>query len=202
MSTERNSFIDASESLSQEIYRRFYIGSVINRKEYLESQAKFIDSTLYSEIMHHEQHYQQMYRFLGYDLVRDEEGEFISLKLISEADADDKSDDKFDESTLKIIAILTIISRIMTHRGQPLLSLGEAVQGITANDLSIIAEDTTSLAILKAMKIKSPDDAIDFIRKKGFAFKVSQGRHVLSTGAMTMLQTLIDRQKQINEQDA
>ncbi|MBF4318283.1 hypothetical protein EAY30_25765, partial [Vibrio anguillarum] len=82
----------------------------------------------YLEIRQHENHYNQLYRHLGYELIHDEDGEFFSLKSIAESESEDTV---FDETSLKIIAILTLISRLMTQRGQPLALLGESAQGIT-----------------------------------------------------------------------
>ncbi|PCC14030.1 condensin complex protein MksE [Pseudoalteromonas sp. JB197] len=195
MNIERNTFLDADELLSQKIYRAFYTGSVINRKEYITSQAKLLESTLYLEIRKHENHYNCLYRHLGYELIHDESGEFFSLKSIAESESEDAV---FDETSLKIIAILTLISRFMTQRGQPLALLEEPVQGITGNDVAALCKDETTGAIFKALKLKTPIDALEFIKKRGFAFRVSHSRYVLSKGAMKMINTLIDREKELS----
>lgn len=192
---DRNTFLDADEQLSQTIYRAFYTGSVINRKEYMTSQAQFVESKTYLEIRQHENHYNQLYRHLGYELIHDEDGEFFSLKSIAESESEDSV---FDETSLKIIAILTLISRLMTQRGQPLALLGESAQGITGNDIASLADDETTSAIFKALKLKTPIDALEFIKKRGFAFRISQSRYVLSKGAMTMIDTLIEREKELS----
>ncbi|KZN50715.1 condensin complex protein MksE [Pseudoalteromonas luteoviolacea] len=195
MSMDRNTFLEVDEKLSQTIYRAFYTGSVINRKEYMTSQAQFVESKIYLEIRQHENHYIQLYRHLGYELIHDEEGEFFSIKLIAESESEDAV---FDETSLKIIAILTLISRIMTQRGQPLEFLGQPVQGITGNDVAALADEETTSAIFKALKLKTPIDALEFIKKRGFAFRISQSRYVLSKGAMTMIDTLIEREKELS----
>lgn len=195
MLMERNSFIDANEELSQQIYRMFHSGSVINHHEYLESQARFVESPLYIEMRQNEDHYQQLYRALGYDLHHDDKGEFLSLKSIFEAESDDAV---FDETTLKLMAILTLFCRLVTQRGQSLASLGEPVQGVTKKDLSELDSSNTVTAILKAMKLKSAGDAMEFVRKRGFAFRVSPNRFVLSKGAVDMINTLVEREKQLS----
>ncbi|MBF4297195.1 hypothetical protein EAY24_28540, partial [Vibrio anguillarum] len=94
----------------------------------------------------------------------------------------ESEDTVFDETSLKIIAILTLISRLMTQRGQPLALLGESAQGITGNDIASLTDDETTSAIFKALKLKTPIDALEFIKKRGFAFRISQSRYVLSKG--------------------
>ncbi|MBQ4845738.1 hypothetical protein [Pseudoalteromonas sp. MMG005] len=192
---DRNTFLDADEQLSQTIYRAFNSGSIINRKEYIISQAQFVESKTYHEIRQHEGHYNHLYRHLGYELIHDDPGEFFSLKSIAESESEDTV---FDETSLKIIAILTLVSRLMTQRGQPLAFLSEPVQGITGNDIAALADDETTSAIFKTLKLKTPIDALEFIKKRGFAFRVSQSRYVLSKGAMTMIDTLIERERELS----
>lgn len=192
MDTKKNTFYDANASRSQSIYQKFYNGAVINRKEYIEAKADFIEAADYREIAVNENHYRQLYWHLGYNLSLDEGGEYYYLKSISENDADTES---FDETSLKIMAILTIIARLANNRSQTIESLIQPVQGISQADLNALDEDSETLAILKSLKMKDSSDAINFLRKRGFAFKVDSKRSVLSKGASTMIDTIIDRQK-------
>nr|WP_024593011.1 hypothetical protein [Pseudoalteromonas sp. TB13] len=196
MNPERNSFFDVNPALSQEIYKTFYGGSVINRKIYMTSQAQLVDSPLYIELRRHEDHYSILYKHLGFELTHDEKGEFMSLKLTSENESEETL---FDETSLKIVAILTLVCRLISQRGQSLQLLSEPVQGVTPKDLSEIAEDKTAIAILSTIKIKSPEEAMEFMRKRGFCFKVSPSRYVLSKGAMSMIEVLIERESSLAE---
>jgi len=192
MNEQYYSFYDVDEQLSQAIYKSFYNGCVVNRKEYIEAKANWVESTLYLQLRQHEKHYKLLYRHLGYELEHDETGEFISAKLLSESESEDTP---FDETSLKIVAVLSLISKVITARGQSMTYLAEPVQGITFDDLSSLFDNELYEAILKSLKFKTATDPIDFLIKRGFAYKVSQNRYVLSQGAMSMLKTLIEREK-------
>src|SRR3990167_384534 len=198
MQTEINSFLQADVSLSQGIYQAFYNNSVINRKEYLESKADFQDSPKYREIVVNLYHYQQLYWHLGFQLTQDTDGEYFYLKATTDQDNDE---DIFDETSLKIMAVLTLIARIATKRGQALVLLGDPVQGISPNDIDNINDDSESVEFIKSLKLKNASDAVEFLRKKGFAFRVNQKRYVLSKGALYMIDTLIQRQKALSGDD-
>lgn len=190
----KNTFIEASHELSKEIYQCFYGSSVINRLEYSASKANFHNNPLYQELIINCNHYTHLYFHLGYQLVHDEQGKYFYIKALNSNESDDED---FDEISLKILAVLTIVSRLATSRGQVLSTLGLPVVGVTANDLSSLNEDE-SLPILQSLKLKSSEDAIDFLRKRGFAFKVDSKRHVLSHGAVVLVEALINRQKEIS----
>jgi len=192
MNEQYYSFYDVDEQLSQAIYKSFYNGCVVNRKEYIEAKANWIESTLYLQLRQHEKHYKLLYRHLGYELEHDETGEFISAKLLSESESEDTP---FDETSLKIVAVLSLISKVITERGQSMAYLAESIQGITFDDLSSLFNNELHEAILKSLKFKTATDPMDFLIKRGFAYIVSQNRYVLSQGAMSMLKTLIEREK-------
>jgi len=192
MSEQYYSFYDVDEQLSRAIYKSFYNGCVINRKEYIEAKADWVESPLYLQLRQHEKHFKLLYRHLGYELEYDETGEFISAKLLSESESEDTP---FDETSLKIVAVLSLISKVITERGQSLAHLAEPVQGVTLDDLSSLFNNELHEAILKSLKFKASTDPIDFLIKRGFAYKVSKNRYVLSQGAMSMLNTLIEREK-------
>ena len=192
MNTVTNTFNDANTALSQSIYQLFSNGSVINRKIYSEANASFIEYPEYREIAVNEAHYKNFYWHLGYLLDHDTEGDYYHLSRAQEQDSDTED---FDEASLKIMAVLTIISRFVTNRGQALDTLTLPVQGITNADLDAIAEDEETLSIIKSLKLKDCNDALAFLRKRGFAFKVNNKRHVLSKGANSMIDTIIERQK-------
>ena len=192
MSEQYYSFYDVDEKLSQAIYKSFYNGCVINRKEYIEAKADWIESPLYLQLRQNEKHYKLLYRHLGYELEHDEDGEFISAKLLSESESEDTL---FDETSLKIVAVLSLISKVVAERGQSVMHLGEPVQGITYDDLVSLFSNELHESILKSFRFKTATDPIDFLIKRGFANSVSKNRYVLSQGAMSMLKTLIEREK-------
>lgn len=197
MSDNYYSFYDANEQLSQAIYTSFYNGCVINRKEYRQPEASWSESPLYIELRQHELHYKLLYKHLGYELIHDEEGEFISAKLASEVESEDT---KFDETSLKIIAVLSLISKVFVERGLSLSLLGEEIQGVTYDDLNTFYNNDTHQAILKALKFKKAADPIEFLIKRGFAYKVSANRYVLSKGGLSMIEALKEREKLNHEQ--
>jgi hypothetical protein len=192
MNEQYYSFYDVDEQISQAIYKSFYNGCVVNRKEYIEAKADWVESTLYLQLRQHEKHYKLLYRHLGYELEHDETGEFISAKLLSESESEDTP---FDETSLKIVAVLSLISKVLTDRGQSMAYLAEPVQGITFDDLSSLFNNELHEAILKSLKFKTATDPMDFLIKRGFAYSVSKNRYVLSQGAMSMLDTLKEREK-------
>lgn len=194
MNSIKNTFISANYELSKEIYQTFYSSSVINRLEYSASKADFHNNPLYQEIVVNFDHYTHFYFHLGYQLIHDEQGKYFYIKTLT---ANESCEEDFDEISLKVLAVLTIISRLVTMRGQALSTLGLPVRGITAKDLSLLNEDE-SLPILQSLKLKSSEDAIEFLRKRGFAFKVDVKRHVLSHGALVLIETLINRQKELS----
>jgi hypothetical protein len=73
------------------------------------------------------------------------------------------------------------------------------VQGITQNHLSGIAEDKTTIAILSTIKLKSQEEAMVFIKKRGFCLKASGNRYVLREGAMSLTDVLIERKSSLAE---
>lgn len=192
MNEKYYSFYDVDEQLSQAIYKSFYNGCVVNRKEYIEAKADWIESTLYLQLRQHEKHYKLLYRHLGYEIEHDETGEFISVKLLSESESEDTP---FDETSLKIVAVLSLISKVITERGQSIAYLAEPVQGVSFDDLSSLFNNELHEAIIKAFKFKTATEPMDFLIKRGFAYTVSKNRYVLSQGAMSMLNTLIEREK-------
>lgn len=194
MDSTKNTFISANHELSKEIYQNFYVSSVINRLEYSASKADFHNNPLYQEIILNSDHYTHLYFHLGYQLIHDDQGKYFYIKALT---ANECEEEDFDEISLKILAVLTIVSRLATTRGQVLSTLGLPVGGITANDLSSLNEDE-SLSILQSLKLRSPEDAIEFLRKRGFAFKVDAKRYVLSHGSLVLIETLINRQKEIS----
>ena len=147
-----STFNDASAALSQSIYQAFSNGSVINRKVYSEANASFIEYPEYREIAVNEGHYKNLYWHLGYLLEHDSDGDYYHLSRAQEQDSDT---DDFDEASLKIMAILTIVSRFVTNRGQAIDTLTLPIQGISNADVDAIAEDEETLSILKSLKLKS-----------------------------------------------
>tara|TARA_A200000159_G_scaffold138838_1_gene140006 strand:- start:724 stop:1071 length:348 start_codon:yes stop_codon:yes gene_type:complete len=98
--------------------------------------------------------------------------------LLSESE-----DTPFDETSLKIVAVLSLISKIITDRGQSMAYLAEPAQGITFDDLSSLFNNELHEAILKSLKFKNATDPMDFLIKRGFfAYTVSKNRYVLSQG--------------------
>ncbi|EKF9102651.1 hypothetical protein O1B16_002329 [Vibrio cholerae] len=194
MDSVKNTFISANHELSKEIYQAFYGSSVINRLEYSVSKADFHNNPLYQEIVVNIDHYTHFYFHLGYQLYHDDQGKYYYIKAIT---TNESCEEDFDEISLKILAVLTIISRLATTRGQALSTLGLPVRGITVNDLDSLNEDEP-LSIFKSLKFKSSEDAIDFLRKRGFAFKVDGKRYVLSHGSLVLIEMLINRQKEIS----
>jgi hypothetical protein len=193
----RNTFFAANANLSKQIYRAFYSNSVINKREYIEAKASFVESNFYNELIVNLEHYGQFYLHLGFQLAHDESGEYFYLKPTVELGDEE---DEFDESSLKIMAVLTIVTRLATKRAQAISLLSEPVQGVSPSDLDALDEDEKTLNILKSLKLKSALDALDFLKKRGFAFKVGPERHVLSKGAMAMINTLLERQKALNDE--
>jgi len=192
-----NTFFAANANLSKQIYRAFYSNSVINKQEYIEAKASFVESNFYNELIVNLEHYEQLYLHLGFQLAHDESGEYFYLKPTVELGDEE---DEFDESSLKIMAVLTIFTRLATKRAQAISLLSEPVQGVSPSDLDALDEDEKNLNILKSLKLKSALDALDFLKKRGFAFKVGPKRHVLSKGAMAMINTLLERQKALNDE--
>lgn len=183
---------------SQAIYQKFCIGSVINRQEYKSSVSDFIESPLYQEIIQNEPHYKTLYMHLGYELCRDSEGDYFYIK---ENVVDENEGEEFDEASLKIIAILTIFSKCATTRGQALQFFSSPLQGITPDDIEWVNGQDELMSYLKAIKLKSASDAMDFLRKRGFAFKTTSNRSILSKGAMVMIMNLIEREEQLQQQE-
>ncbi|MFT5725684.1 MAG: hypothetical protein ACI9JN_002811 [Bacteroidia bacterium] len=198
MDTVLNSFSEVNAALSQSIYQDFNSGGVINKKEYLESQANFKESAKYRDIIVNQSHYQQLYFHLGFLLTHDEQGEYFYLKNAN----NEEMEETFDETSLKLMAILTILARLADKRGQSYLTLGEPVQGIVQADLDALNEDNEALSFLKTLKIKDASDAILWLKKRGFAFRVNKTRSILSKGALNLIDTIIERQKLLNSEEA
>jgi hypothetical protein len=196
MDSTQNTFSATNTNMSRSIYQTFYSGGVINKKQYVESKADLIDNAEYQEILINQPHYESLYWHLGYQLTHDADGDYFYLKAIQ--DSDDESD-AFDETSLKLMAILTILSRLASLRGKSIAMLGEPVQGISNSDLELVDDDVESLSFLKSLKFKESTDAIMFLIKRGFAFKVSKNRYILSKGSLAMISVILDRQKHLNE---
>jgi hypothetical protein len=58
-----------------------------------------------------------LYRHLGFKLTLDQKGESISLKLTAE---NESKATPFDETSLGVVAILTLVCRLITKRGKSL----------------------------------------------------------------------------------
>lgn len=186
------SFTVADSEKSRQIYKLFCSKSVINKKIYQESKASFIEHGLYGELIENLAHYENLYFHIGYRLTHDSQGEYFYIKSLNDSD---DADESFDEASLKIMAILTLFARIATQRQQALSTLGEAIQGVTSSDLELIDNNDEMLNIIKALKLKNASDALELLKKNGFAFKVLSNRHVLSKGAMVMIETIIEHFK-------
>lgn len=192
----QNTFSPTSTIISRSIYQTFYSGGVINKKHYTESKADFIDGAEYQEILVNQPHYESLYWHLGYQLAHDTDGDYFYLKVIHESDDESVA---FDETSLKLMAILTIISRLASQHGQSISMLAEPVQGINITDLESLNNDEESLSFLKSLKFKESSDAVMFLVKRGFAYKVSKDRYVLSKGSIGMINVILERQKQLND---
>lgn len=186
------SFAKANPVHSRQIYKSFCGKSVINKKVYSESNARFISDPLYNELIENLDHYELLYLHIGYRLTHETEGEYFYVKSLSD---EDETDESFDEVSLKIMAVLSLFARIATHRQQSLSTLGSELQGVTVADLDLIDSDDEMLSILRALKFKNASDAIELLKKNGFAFRVMSNRYVLSKGAMVMIGTLIEHFK-------
>ncbi|MCT8872134.1 hypothetical protein KXJ80_11935 [Shewanella xiamenensis] len=189
-----NTFYEVKEEYSQEIFRLFTTGSVINKCQYMMNTGRITESPFYLELLSRFDHYKLLYRHLGYELLHDNNGEFYSLRPLKDFDSDE---DQIDETSIKIVAILTLISKEIVTRGQRLELLENPVVGLTSQDLDSMANDDKCSAILSSLKLKSPTDAVEFLRKRGFAFKVSDFRLVLSRGAMSYIDVLIQRENEL-----
>lgn len=192
MSETQSSFSAVNSDFSRLIYKTFCSKSVINKKIYRESSASFVESELHHELIKNLSHYELLYSHIGYKLTHDSQGEYFYIKSLGEVD---EFDEGFDETSLKIMAILSLIAKIATNRQQSLATLGEPVQGITSSDLELIDNDHEMLNIVRALKFKNAFEALELLKRTGFAFKVFSNRHVLSKGAMVMIDSLIDHYK-------
>lgn len=188
------SFANANAELSRQIYKLFCNKCVINKKVYRESSANFADSELYNELIENLNHYKQLYSHIGYKLIHDSQGEYFYCKLVVESD---ELEESFDETSLKLMAILSLFAKIATQRQQSLSTLSEPIQGITIADLELIDNTDEMLNIIKALKLKNATDALELLKKSGFAFRVLSNKHVLSKGAMVMIDTLVEHYKTI-----
>lgn len=193
-----DTFTQTNAARSQSIYNAFNSGGVINKKDYSTSKAEFTETSNYREIIVNLHHYRQLYWHLGYHLEQDDDGEYFYLKSISE---DNFSDENFDETSLKLMAILTIVSRMANRFGQPISTLSKSEQGISGSDLDLLDKDSEVSSMFKSLKIKDAKDAIKFLLKRGFAFRVDNSRYVLSKGAQEMIMTIIERHKVNTEDD-
>lgn len=184
-----NTFDDVSRIYSRKIYSAFVSGRIINQAEYSEAKGDFTECLLYQELIKNEAHYQLLYSHLGYQLEHDSEAEVFFVNELVESD--DDSDD-FSETTLKTQAILILLGHMLATRGQPLSSLADPNYGITNEDCRELDDYGKTAGILKALKLKSGEDAVELLRKRGYAFRVGTGRLVLSKGASVFLQRFVD----------
>lgn len=194
MLEDTSSFARVNSENSRQIYKLFCSKCVINKKIYRESSASFAENNLYNEIIENLMHYELLYLHIGYKLTHDSQGEYFYIKALGEID---EIDDSFDESSLKIMAILSLFAKIATQRQQSLATLGDPIQGIANADLELIDNHEDMLNIIQALKLKNASEALELLKKSGFAFKVLSNRHVLSKGAMVMIETLIEHFKSL-----
>lgn len=190
------SFATVNSELSRQIYKSFCSKCVINKKIYKESSAGFVENPQYLELVENMQHYELLYVHIGYRLTHDSLGEYFYIKVLDE---NEENDESFDETSLKIMAILSLFAKIATQRQQSISTLMEPIQGVANSDLEIIDNHPEMLSILMALKLKNASEAIEFLKKYGFAFKVLSNRHVLSKGALVMIDALIEHFKQADE---
>ena len=189
-----NTFSQTSPNLSRAIYQMFAEGGIINKHEYVQSVADFKESSMYQELVTNHSHYEALYWQLGYVLAHDGEGEFFHIK----SKIKDEEDDEFNEAALKIMAVLTLFARIATQRGQPLHLLGEPAQGLTVADIDMLDSDEDLQQVLRALKLKDKSNVISTLKRCGFIFQVSSTKYVLSKGAVSMIDAIIEHQRNVS----
>lgn len=193
-----NTFSQTSPNLSRAIYQIFGEGGIINKHEYVQSVADFKESSMYRELVTNHSHYEALYWQLGYVLAHDSEGEFFHIK----SKIKDEEDDEFNEAALKIMTVLTLFARIATQRGQPIDLLGEPVQGLTAADIDTLDTDEELQLVIRALKFKDKASVISMLKRCGFIFQVSATKYVLSKGALSMIDAIIEHQRNMSDDKA
>lgn len=81
---------------------------------------------------------------------------------------------------------------------QPLHLLGEPAQGLTVADIDMLDSDEDLQQVLRALKFKDKSNVISTLKRCGFIFQVSSTKYVLSKGAVSMIDAIIEHQRNVS----
>ncbi|MEI6895479.1 MAG: hypothetical protein V5789_12830 [Colwellia sp.] len=189
-----NSFAMVNAEQSATIFRQFTQGKVITKQIYNELNSEQQDNPLFTSLFTNESHFKHLYQHLGYQLCLNNEGDFYYVREYRE-----ESSDEADDNALKVQTILLQLGRFYSQTGRDLEQLCQVAFGFNEADLSALAKDDDSLAILKAIKVDSWPKAIDFIVSRNFAYKTGANRYFISSAGKAFLFNLVEQYSQFEQ---
>ncbi len=189
-----NSFEQVNAQQSAAIFRQFNQGKVITKLLFDEINNKSFDNALFTCLFNSSMHFELLYQHLGYELCLHSEGDFYYVRELR-ADSSDEADD----NALKVQAILLQLGRYYSQTGRELEQLCQAQFGFNDSDLTVLAKDDESLAILKAIRIDNWHKAIDFITSRNFAYKTGANSWFISSAGKAFLFNLVEQYSQFTE---
>lgn len=193
-SLNNNSFSLINAEQSANIFRQFTQGKVITKQIFNQLSSAPEDNPLFTCLFSHENHFQQLYQHLGYQLCLNNDGDFYYVQEHRE-----ESSDEADDNALKVQAILLQLGRYYSQTGRDLAQLCESMFGFNEADIIALSKDEDSVAILKAIKIDNWPKAIDFIVSRNFAYKTGNSSYFISSAGKAFLFNLVEQYSQFEQ---
>lgn len=187
ITTTINSFDQINAQQSALIYRQFVQGKVIVKQLYHDIRAQLEENPLFTLLFNHQQHFQQFYQHLGYELCFHQQGDFFYIRQLRE-----DTSEEADDNALKVQTTLLLLGRYYSGSGRDLNLLCDPQFGLNDTDIEAIETNEEFKAILKAVRLDNWDKALDFITTRHFAFKSGPNSYFLSAAGKSFLFRLVE----------
>ena len=175
------------KSLSQQIYREFMNGRVINASAYQKDGSMQPDER-YEEIFNNfDSDYQEMYENLGYELVL-REG-FVFSRSLDE-------DDAYSDVAMKIQSLLMVLARGIQELGYDFELLTSHEAGVSDKLMEQVETDEKS-DILQACGLKKPliDEVKNILVTRNIAYRNAKNSLVLTSAGSGFFQEVFGDRK-------